>query len=354
MFISASLRSVSMDIITVSSIMYKEIVFKKDGYEPFWDFLKGYSIICVILHHCLQPEIKNYLLFCLWGETAVPLFIILQVYHYYRKPDIPQFDRQYCFKVWNRVLKPFFITEIFLIPIYIFYKCVFFDEIECIDVLKLVIVKGGLGWGAYYPWIYLQIAFILLIVSFFLSKLSSKYYLLFFIVVSELFEVFCSIFDISDTVYRLLFTRYFFLIWGGYRLAKYGIKMNKVNFILSLLSILFILIFKYFKFNVYPFFYTKPVEWEIAHWICYFYVLNLLMYLLYRFYCWIRQFENVLHLILEVGKKSYFIFLLQMSYFCFLSPYDVYFSNYKWICWPIYYVSTLCFCLMPVFIYIRK
>ena len=30
---------------TVSSIMNKEIIFNIDGYEPFGDFLKGYSII---------------------------------------------------------------------------------------------------------------------------------------------------------------------------------------------------------------------------------------------------------------------------------------------------------------------
>lgn len=62
------------------------IVLQKDGYEPFIDFLKGVCIILVIITHTIPYEIEHYSLFEIWGRTAVPIFLIIQCYHVFKKP----------------------------------------------------------------------------------------------------------------------------------------------------------------------------------------------------------------------------------------------------------------------------
>lgn len=60
------------------------IPLKTRGYEPLFDYLKGIAIIMVVLAHgtgCL----KDFLLYPLWIDQAVPLFIMIQVFHAYKK-----------------------------------------------------------------------------------------------------------------------------------------------------------------------------------------------------------------------------------------------------------------------------
>lgn len=60
------------------------IPLKTGGYEPLFDYLKGIAIIMVVLAHgtgCL----KDFLLYPLWIDQAVPLFIMIQVFHAYKK-----------------------------------------------------------------------------------------------------------------------------------------------------------------------------------------------------------------------------------------------------------------------------
>ena len=55
------------------------IAFNKHGYDPFIDFLKGVCILFIILTHCFPEYLIEYTQFDLWGRTAVPLLILLQV-----------------------------------------------------------------------------------------------------------------------------------------------------------------------------------------------------------------------------------------------------------------------------------
>ena len=61
------------------------VVLKTDGYDPFIDFLKGMCIVFVILDHSFPSKIDYYTLFAVWGKSAVPLFLLIQVFHAYKK-----------------------------------------------------------------------------------------------------------------------------------------------------------------------------------------------------------------------------------------------------------------------------
>ena len=61
------------------------LTLRRDGYDPFIDFVKGVCIVLVVLTHCLPDIVQFYVLFPLWGRPAVPLFLIIQVLHTYKE-----------------------------------------------------------------------------------------------------------------------------------------------------------------------------------------------------------------------------------------------------------------------------
>ena len=67
----------------------EKIVFNKAGYDPFIDYLKAYSIFCVVFAHCLPIELYNYTLFYVWGSMQVPMFILIQAFHALKKNEKP-------------------------------------------------------------------------------------------------------------------------------------------------------------------------------------------------------------------------------------------------------------------------
>lgn len=64
-------------------LVNKTILLSKEGYDPFIDYLKGVSILFVILAHCLP--LQEYILFSLWGAQAVPLFFLYKCFTLIRK-----------------------------------------------------------------------------------------------------------------------------------------------------------------------------------------------------------------------------------------------------------------------------
>lgn len=70
----------------------KTISLNKDGYEPFIDFLKAYAILCVVVGHALPVALYDYTLFYIWGGMQVPMFVLVQTFHVYKKDVRPRFD----------------------------------------------------------------------------------------------------------------------------------------------------------------------------------------------------------------------------------------------------------------------
>ena len=138
-----------------------EIRLNKAGYEPFLDFLKGICIIWVILTHCMSTDLQDCILFSLWGAMAVPVFLLIQVFHSYKRGlGNCKFNVNTWKKIYHRVLKLFVIAQIPL-----FLAWVYTNKSDVTTAVTKYILGGGIGPGSYYPWIYLQFAFLLPIVA---------------------------------------------------------------------------------------------------------------------------------------------------------------------------------------------
>lgn len=137
--------------------MHSSYSFPTEGHDDFIDFVKGFAIISVVLLHNLgHTALNRYGLFCLWIGQTVPLFIFIQSINTYKKYmgikslGIISFYKANCVKVVRRVLVPFSLLQIIMIPIYFI---LFNDGHQFF--FKTFVCEGGFGPGAYYPWVYL-------------------------------------------------------------------------------------------------------------------------------------------------------------------------------------------------------
>ena len=170
-----------------------------------------------------------------------------------------------------------------------------------------------MGPGSFYPWIFCQFAILLPIMAPIFRKLHGYSLLIFFLAISEFFEVFVSIFEFSEWFYRLLFTRYLFLVYLGYMITNDKIKLNRLVYCVSLVSLMSVIFFHYVDVSVSPFFVDSG--WKEAHWICYIYIVFLMIPLIRKFFSMLKVNSRTRRWIEEIGRYSYEIFLFQMIYF---------------------------------------
>lgn len=239
--------------------MQKVVTFNKVGYDPFIDFIKAFAIICVLIGHTF-PYLE-YFGYGLWVGMQVPLFVLIQVFHSLKK-DKTSFDVK---KIIWRVFVPFILVQLFVFIIF-----VLFGNQTIQTILVGMLVGGGYGPGSYFPWVYMQIACFLPILSCLINKSNRFQNALIAIIVCECFEMLFSIIDLPDFIHRLLAVRYFFLIYLGWIWVKEGIVINWKSSILSILSFLSAIYFYYFSINDEPLFYQTG--WAIHRWPCYYYV----------------------------------------------------------------------------------
>lgn len=329
--------------------MIKTISFNKHCHDPFIDFIKGISILFVILNHCIGESLHSKSFYCLWGDSAVPLFLIIQTFHAYKKGLDVQFSIS---KVWRRVLKNFILMQLVLIAIFVVK-----DDGGIVHTIGEWLSQGGFGSGSYYVWIYFQFAILLPLCAIIYKKLHGWYLFLFFVVVCELSEILFSVTNVSNSFYRLICLRYFFLIYLGFIITRKGISMKKGHIIFSTFSLVAILFFYYSGINLKPVFYTDvSYSWRIFHWVSYFYIAYFFIFLLYfvykrlklryqRFFCYL-------------GKHSYEIFLFQMFYYAIAQYGSIPYLNglNNNISRIIYIVlsSTICIATVPLYKHIRK
>ena len=284
--------------------MITEIHFNKSGYDPFIDFIKAYAIVCVLIGHTLPV---TYLGYGLWAGMQVPLFILIQTFHFYKKEG----TRLNIKKLIQRVLLPFVIIGI----LEFFALC--FINTDCKYkqlVLKGLLNGGGYGPGSYFPVIYIQIALFLPCFRFLINRLNRLQLTCFFLIIAEGMEVLCSLIEMPEWLYRLLAIRYLCLILLGWFWVKNGITLNRKMIILSIVSALTIIYFEYvavyLHINNEPWFFNTA--WTFHRWPCYYFCANGLVYLLYIIWQRLHKTEWINRCIKELAKSSYEIFLMQM------------------------------------------
>lgn len=286
--------------------MQYTITLNKSGYEPFLDFLKAYSILCVLFGHTF-PYLKESG-YSLWYGMQVPMFVLVQVFHVFKK-DYYKFDVR---KTLKRILYPFLIIQIIPIILTICSR----DN----DCIINYIMRGGYGPGAYYPWIYLQLAVFLACVKPWFDKGSKVQKLIASLIACEALEIIASLIGLPDWLYRLLAIRYFFLVYLGWIWVKDGIVLNSKTITLSILSMGAVIYFDYLYKPLEPWFYDTV--WRCHRWPCYFYVSCLLSGILYLVYNKTIGIQMVSSAIKMLSKCSYEIFLVQMIIIPFMSQID--------------------------------
>ncbi len=90
----------------------RALSFNKTGYDLFIDFLKAYSIICVVVTHILSAEFYKYILFQAWGDMQVPMFVLIQVFHAYKKEIQPKLNWASLLK---RICLPFIVVQLVIV-----------------------------------------------------------------------------------------------------------------------------------------------------------------------------------------------------------------------------------------------
>ena len=197
----------------------RTIEFKKNEYDPQIDYIKGICILFVIWTHCINRYELGIMLYPYWGDTAVPIFLLIQVFHYFKKGvelRIPKL-----LKLWKRIIFPFviMIALMFIVQFYIYY-----------DVTNGVFSPSFYwdkrGPGSYYIFIYLELAFVIPLFVPLIKKLSIKWLLVVFVIISQLIEFVTCVTYCPDNIYRITFFRYTFLIFIGYLLATKGLNLN--------------------------------------------------------------------------------------------------------------------------------
>lgn len=284
------------------------ISLNKQGYEPFIDFLKGWAIICVVITHAITPTIHDCTLFFLWGDWAVPLFLMIQVFHTYKKGQ-PSHNLPWA-KMVKRIIIPFAAITFVMYAI----KCGLSDGIivDYVNISKETFLAGGIGPGSYYPWIYIQFFIILPVLYNTLSNI--KFNWGGYLVVSILLEALCSMIDMPEYIYRLSFVRYIFLVYLGFTWVENGIVINWKTILLSIISIAAITFFNFSNADLEPLFFTSG--WKICHWVCYFYPATLLVYFIKKMFDVLPQ--QCINFTNKCGRYSYEIFLWQMFVFTFV------------------------------------
>ena len=309
------------------------IVFDFSKKVELLDYIKGWSILFVILTHCLSRPIRSHLLFCTWGQMAVPLFLLVSTTLFYRygRPTEINFHIE---KLWARIIRPYCI---FLLVMVICTLCLGTENIH--SVLTKIIHKGGFGPGAYYVPMFVLFSLILPLTSSFLSSYRKMFVLfILFLVISI-----ASIIYLPSNPYRLLPVRYLFLIPLGYIWAIKGICLNKVTMSLSFISFISLIVFHYSHMSFYPFFYTTQ-PWDYANWICYFWP-AFFMPFVFRFLHY-RNIVNTNYVFQYLGKRSYEIFILQMAVFYYLRHFGFITSHL-----PLYVFLSITLSILPVYLY---
>jgi len=324
-----------------------EIVFNKQGYDPFIDFLKAYSILVIVIAHGMQDP--NKYLYPIWG-CAVPLFIIIQVYHVYkREPKAVDIRR-----LLSRILLPFVITHI-LIAFVLSYRHHGISSLtDYGNLANDFWFRIRYGQGSYYPWVYLQLAFVIPLVRPLMEKCPRKVLFLVFVVISMAIEMVCSQINLPDRYYRLVFLRYFFLLYIGWIWAKEGIMIKTSTICASIIGLGSIVYFAYFETDLSSFFYNT--SWTTHRWPCYFWCSWLFACLLYCIYNKIIHVHRVKRIVAMIASSSYEIFLAQMFLYAVTSPNDLRFIDdvqLQYRTWIIL-VLTLSVCMGWTFNYSKK
>ncbi len=193
------------------------------------DRIKGICILFVVVTHFnWSDKQRDLLLFPFWIEMAVPVFMIITGYVFSMSFDNKGcntlkkiYDLKYTFRRLLRYLIPYFV--IFSIELFIYYS---FSYKISIPYSIMVFITGGLGPGAYYVPILIQITFFMPLIYLLLQNNPLIGIFLCF-ALNLLYEVVKTLINMPDSIYRLCAFRYLFILAFGAFLYFYKRDIKK-------------------------------------------------------------------------------------------------------------------------------
>lgn len=288
----------------------------------FLDYLKCLAIILVIITHYRYTEIESsHIIFPLAVNMAVPIFMLVTGFLYaesFSKKQISRLKDMYNFESINKRFLRLTIPFMFIFAIeYIFN----FAHIRTVDNIFINFIKGGIGPGSYYYPVMLQIILVFPLLYTFAQKLNeSKKVLGIFIVfaVEFLLMILTVNFKMDTELYRLLAFRYLSLVYLGCLFSinkQYFVEKNEKYLLLSfIIGLLYIIINSYTQnpFVTYP--YIKDYWNTTSGFFIALYIFPIFCFI-YEFFKE-KDYNNIISkFIVNIGKASWHIFLIQMLYF---------------------------------------
>ncbi len=277
------------------------------------DRAKGIAILFVCLRHGLtRPELDASVAWLHLGQ-AVPIFILVTGYLACRSWERHGLGVR-SYYAWGRVRR--MLTRIALpLAVVLALEAVLLMATGRSPghVLREFVVMGGWGPGSYYPWVYLQLWFLLPFILWLTSirtGCASAWAFLFVICFAA--EAVVGLLHPPSAVYRLLCVRYFFALCLGILWARDEDPKGWVRWVLAALAAVYIGLERWRGPVLAPVLYPT---WPGYHAPAYFYSLVVVgagIALSGRLGGRLRG------LLAAMGQASYEIFLTQMVYFFFM------------------------------------
>lgn len=269
------------------------------------DYLKGISIISVILIHSVPKRALNLSLAQLHIWNAVPIFIILMSFTTYISlskcyPNV--YTKNFFIKRFKRIILP--LIPVFLLTLILGW---FLKQDIYLGIETLVCHMPLTGKGNYY----ITLTIFYTIISPLLFKLYKKYSykaVTLSFLGNILFELLAKHFLYNnDYLYSAYIFRYLFLIFLGFHLFETltnDKKLNKYICFGFLISFTYLCLCSNNNFSI-PFFIDT---WKRQLFISAFYPIVLV-------YAFFKFIPEKLDFLIPIGKASYHIFLTQMVFF---------------------------------------
>ena len=278
------------------------------------DILKFVSIISVIItHYSFSISDRRLFLFPFYINMAVPVFMVLSGYcnalSLKKKGSVYPLDvitKKYVLDRLIKIVIPFFL--IFLLEV------VCFKLYKNYSVITIVtwFFQGGHGPGSYYFPILVQFIFLFPYIYYLMNYFKEKG-LFYAFLVNIIYEIVVRFYNIPEELYRLLIFRYFFLIASGCFFAI-GLKIPlKKSILMIVIGGAWIVFTQYFNYSPVVFRY-----WTETNLFSALYIIPIVSFIIEFLIKYPIKHSIKYRFFSILGKKTYYIFLIQMFYYYFL------------------------------------
>ena len=274
------------------------------------DIIKGLMIIFIIITHFrfVYPDDYNRYGFYFWIDMAVPVFMIVTGYVtaiQFRKRGVESFVQAYSIEIVIpkvlRFLIPFSLIMLLELPYMILV-----NKSGIIETIANI-VRGGIGPGAYYTSVMIQLVFLVPLIYALVKKYDWFGTILCFML-TVLWEMVQYCWGMDGQSYKIIAFRYISVIAFGCFIAIGKKKLSKtVLALMFLIGLIWQVALNYIPLH--PVF--MNYDWARVNYLPSLFVMPIL-------YVLIKKFSDSKVKILplqEIGKASFNIFLVQMVFY---------------------------------------